>query len=135
MIYLWYVNYGTIILFSVLILLSSAKDLVTYVQFKVNQEYISNTFCVNKDKPIAMCYGSCVLQDAIIDNHTADQELPMSIQMEFTPLTYLLPELVLLDFTTLNKGVNIAPAFKENIIMKDFETDIFHPLKLPTTVS
>lgn len=115
--------------------MSSAKDLVTYVQFKLNQEYISNTLCINKDKPTVMCFGSCVLQDAIIDNHTADQELPMSIQMEFTPFTYLIPDLVSLDFTSLNKDANVAPAFQEMIVMKDFETDIFHPPKLPTTDS
>ena len=32
-----------------------------YVAFKINQEFITNTWCINISKPEAKCYGKCYL--------------------------------------------------------------------------
>lgn len=124
-----------VILFSFLILLSSARDLVTYVHFKVNQDYIANTFCINLDKPEVMCFGSCFLQDSIEENHDSDQELPVSVNMELVTVNYLLPEMILLDFTALNKVKKSTPLFREKFASTALYREIFHPPKSESSIS
>ena len=49
-----------------------------YVAFKFNQEYITNVFCVNKDKPELHCDGKCYLKKKIdtAKNHADSRKIP-----------------------------------------------------------
>lgn len=40
----------------------STRDIMHYVAFKFNQTYISDVFCINKDKPELDCDGKCYLK-------------------------------------------------------------------------
>lgn len=46
---------------AILILAVSVKDLVFLVSFKLNQQAISERWCVNWDKPELNCQGTCYL--------------------------------------------------------------------------
>lgn len=35
------------------------------VDFTINQEYIAELFCVNKEEPITVCNGKCFLSDQL----------------------------------------------------------------------
>lgn len=41
--------------------LPSLNRIGILVDFKVNQDFITEVLCINKDTPIAMCYGKCYL--------------------------------------------------------------------------
>lgn len=66
------------ILLSFLILLVSAKDVISYGFFFLNQDYIANNICENRFDDFAMCSGKCFLAESISNNHTQDEqgELP-----------------------------------------------------------
>jgi len=49
-------------LFLAAIVLNSFSRLFIHVDFLVNQDYIAENLCENKDKPIMQCNGSCQLQ-------------------------------------------------------------------------
>ena len=40
---------------------------MVYGVFKIQQDYISQYQCVNRDKPIAQCNGSCVLTERLAE--------------------------------------------------------------------
>ena len=46
---------------------------ITY--FQLHREYIAEVLCINKEEPIAMCYGQCFLQKNLVigDNHSKEQ--------------------------------------------------------------
>lgn len=44
---------------------------IVYVDFKLNQEYIANVLCINRDKPEMQCNGHCVLMQKM--NEARDQ--------------------------------------------------------------
>jgi hypothetical protein len=33
-----------------------------YTFYQLNKDYIAENYCVNKDRPITMCYGKCFLE-------------------------------------------------------------------------
>ena len=37
------------------------QQLSVYVNFKINQDFISKVLCINKEKPELKCHGSCHL--------------------------------------------------------------------------
>lgn len=54
------------ICFALCILLQSFSKLWVVVSFKINQEYIAETLCVNKEMPApVMCSGKCFLTDQL----------------------------------------------------------------------
>jgi hypothetical protein len=69
-----------------LILIMSAQclyklGLMTY--FQLNQDYIAEVFCINKEKPIPMCYGKCFLEknlDLADGNTSSGETVPVGKQ-------------------------------------------------------
>lgn len=54
--------------FALLILATSAKDVLTWASFKVNQDFIAKTLCINRDKPEKKCNGKCQLTKKIAES-------------------------------------------------------------------
>ena len=65
--------------------------------YELNRDYIAQTYCVNRERPITMCYGRCFLQRgiALADQTTSNQTLSAqvrSMQVEFlTTIVALAP--------------------------------------------
>lgn len=49
------------LLLSVLYLLAMARPIVPLVEYLVNQDYIAEFLCINKDRPQLNCDGKCYL--------------------------------------------------------------------------
>jgi hypothetical protein len=49
------------ILFVVIMVSVSSKDVLQWVMFRLNQDYISAVFCINKNRPEMNCDGKCYL--------------------------------------------------------------------------
>lgn len=67
----------TIISIALILLMSmqSFYKLGVLTYFQLNREYIAEVLCINKEKPITMCYGQCFL-DKNLD--LANDEAPKS---------------------------------------------------------
>lgn len=61
-------NVGIICLL-LLVLSVSLKDVLTYVQFQVNQDYFEQTYCINRDVVELNCHASCYLEKELSKNH------------------------------------------------------------------
>ncbi|HBH05359.1 MAG TPA: hypothetical protein DDX92_02000 [Flavobacteriales bacterium] len=41
------------------------SQLSVYIDFKINQEYIAEFLCIEKDNPISVCNGNCNLKEEL----------------------------------------------------------------------
>jgi hypothetical protein len=71
-----------------LLCLQCFYNLGVLTYFQLNRDYIAEVLCVNKEKPITMCYGQCFLEknlDLPVDAGDADA-LPVSKQLIDFPI-------------------------------------------------
>ncbi|UTW62327.1 hypothetical protein KFE98_20365 [bacterium SCSIO 12741] len=61
----------------------------TFVDFKINQDYIAEVLCINRNEPITMCYGQCYLVDQLEYQQTPDDFPIPSKEKEARDLIYL----------------------------------------------
>lgn len=110
-----------------LILLTSLRDVVTYASFYINQDFISQNLCENRYKPELMCYGKCVLNDSIAENHEKeDNKRPISQQTDRS--VFILPSIEMVPKS------HFFPNLKKDLIVYhsifyafEYLGDIFHP--------
>ena len=38
------------------------KEVVSYLSFQINQKYIAQNLCVNRNQAESMCHGKCMLK-------------------------------------------------------------------------
>lgn len=77
---------------SLIIILSGQclYQLGLFTYFKLNREYIAEVLCVNKEKPLTMCYGQCFLDKHSPVDEGADQEgLPVEKNKKIEVLLFL----------------------------------------------
>ncbi|MFN4080834.1 MAG: hypothetical protein ACK4NS_08025 [Saprospiraceae bacterium] len=83
------------ILLASLILLQSFGRAWVYLSFKINQDQIARTLCVNRFKPEKLCSGKCVLQQRLqVEDRKDDKELPQKLK-DRIEASYCLDELIL----------------------------------------
>jgi hypothetical protein len=97
-------------------LLPTSSKLWTFISFKINQEYIAQTLCVNKAKPQSNCHGSCHLNKQIKLAEAKEKEANQipSVLTEKTEVVY---------FTFPNFGVNLI---KREILLSKEELNAFY---------
>ncbi len=61
----------------ILLGLPMISKLTVMVQWKLNQQAITNTLCVNVGKPEVMCHGKCVLNERLL-NVDENKDIPLS---------------------------------------------------------
>lgn len=112
---------------SFLILLTSVKDVATYGYFYLNQEYITDLFCINKDKPEILCSGKCYLKASLAENQEEKEEKSSRTQQEERPI-YLLPIVIQrLNFENDIHIERVTNAYQSTFYSFQHLEDIFHP--------
>lgn len=68
-----------------LYLLVLVQPMLPVVEYLINYDYIVNTLCENKDKPILTCNGKCYLGDQVEKqlDRGPDQQKPLPPQIDF----------------------------------------------------
>ena len=112
----------------VIVLIGALKDVVTYLSFKANQDYISAFLCVNRTRIDNTCLGHCQLDKTIIENHTRDDDstLPAisEVKENFVFLIFDKKMSPSLDFIFIEKkSLFELPQMIDN----HYISDIFHP--------
>ena len=67
----------TLILLALLVVSSISKDTLTFLLFKLNQDYIAKNLCEKKDEANNSCCGSCYLKKKLTENHNKDVKGPI----------------------------------------------------------
>ncbi|MBK8564320.1 MAG: hypothetical protein IPN76_13525 [Saprospiraceae bacterium] len=63
---------------AVLVFAVSAKDVLIWSSFKLNQDFIAKTLCINRDKPEKKCNGKCQLTKKIAESkEESPQQAPV----------------------------------------------------------
>ena len=94
---------------SALILFLTVKDLLTYAQFFINQDFISNNLCINRDKPEKMCHGKCYLKKSIQENQEQEKKIPNPVKDKNSEIVFFSESKVLIVCTLVQlkgKGKN-----------------------------
>jgi len=64
-----------ITLFFIPVVLASAVNFpLVYLEFEINKDYIRDVLCVNRDKPITVCGGSCYLKKRLAQEQSEKTE-------------------------------------------------------------
>lgn len=103
---------------------------LTYLDFRLRQDYYANVLCVNQDQPIAMCGGRCFVDKQIARIQSEQQNAPdtsptaptLKIDMEVYVATPLL------DFQA-TRNTPQCPLHSEPgpPVLSDYVATIFHP--------
>lgn len=111
-----------------LMFIASTGNTFTYLLFKVNQSYIIENLCRNKDKQEMQCNGKCHLSEMIADNEEPEQrENPMPPATEERITVYFTE--VVGNLTDDLRDLELARLddMNENIRTNRHQPDIFHP--------
>jgi len=101
-------------------------DLVVYVAFKLQQDYIVQNKCLEKDEVVNTCQGSCVLTDQLkeVNKEQDNSKYPGSEDTKLFPVFINVDNKSAFDlFSNNSEGIlHIA-----SIIPRAKWCDIFHP--------
>lgn len=86
--YIWPVKKITAISLVLLLSLQCFYKLGVITYFQLNRDYIAEVLCINKEEPIAMCYGKCFLDKnlALADTSADDATAPVGKQQIEFPI-------------------------------------------------
>ncbi len=113
---------------AILLIILSAKDIVTWTSFKINQQTIANEWCMNSLKPELDCAGKCFLIQLLSESkdHQSNPVLQWERPAEFN---YILNSATLpqLSFSPSFGQSNFIQPVDSSILLVD---DTFHPPNL-----
>ena len=99
---------------------------LVYLDFEVRKEYIQKVLCIKKDKPIAICGGSCYLAKRLTQaENTADKNEPITPQA-FTFFSSAIKDISLQTKKLLIRSVTHL-SFNDLFPRSLRIFDIFHP--------
>jgi hypothetical protein len=101
------------ILLAVILVFAPVKNLFWISYFGVNQTYIAENLCIEKDADVNNCQGQCFLENKISEDDSDENNSPESYV-----LNELLPN-IYLENETILEGQAITETNNE-IIYKDF---------------
>ena len=115
------------ILMSFLILLTSFRDVVSYVSFYFNQDYISQNLCINRNNPKMKCKGKCVLKNSLSENHKKeDNKTPNPQQKE--PFVFIIPNIELKPKPHISHNFKkVLYTYQCTFYASDYLDKVFHP--------
>jgi hypothetical protein len=99
-----------------------------FIDFKLNQDYISKVLCINRDKPELECDGQCILMKKM--KSTQDSDQPEQTQGAKSHLLEIFSELTaLFQPLSFSIGQKQFYTFNEWMVLENF-SEIFCPPKI-----
>ena len=96
------------------------------VSFKINQDYIAEFLCIEKDLPESTCQGCCQLKDRLEDHEEQQQELPQSENRKYEIQLFPAKQNPVLKEQPQVEEINSLPKAINGILASK---TIFHPPK------
>lgn len=111
-----------------MILIVSFRDVVSLLSFKVNQDYIANFLCINKDVPKSTCQGKCMLSKTIKEAHEQDEnsKIPFVTENKQSLIFLISDGNRDYDFH-LNFFKNNLSITNLHLVGNPYISDVFHP--------
>jgi len=101
------------------------KDLAIYALFKANQDYLTESICINRFTPAELCFAICVLNTTIQDSQEQNQQ-PGTLLDQNQKVVYTLNHLST-QIPTPDLVLTLAPIKTITLFPQTFLTSIFQP--------
>jgi hypothetical protein len=100
---------------------------VIYLDFSLRQDFIAETLCINRDKPITVCNGNCFLNRQLHKAQEQQQE-KQSIFTGQADITFFTKSFSSFIFSSgiIYKVITFT-AYTADILPSDFTKGFFHP--------
>ncbi len=74
----------------IVLALPGVSRLWIMADFNLNRETIAELFCINKEKPMTICYGSCYLGQQLreVENNEAEESQTVTYQIKISPYLF-----------------------------------------------
>ncbi|MAU15066.1 MAG: hypothetical protein CMH46_05945 [Muricauda sp.] len=100
------------------------KPVLPVFEYVVNQDYIAEYLCVNKDKPMLNCNGKCYLSKMLQEEQNEKQQNLPAIDLKEYPIGFV--QILLLDLPVKFHKKNGLPILHVGE-PRQFIDFIFHP--------
>ncbi|MEN8928870.1 MAG: hypothetical protein ABF242_03715 [Flavobacteriales bacterium] len=100
---------------------------IVLVHFKINQEYIASTLCVEKELEESTCAGSCQLKKSLAafeKGNSEEQELNFLVE---THISFLYVPIILEENKINRKEKKISNRFEQNTALSGYSEIPFRP--------
>lgn len=99
-----------------------------FVNYLVNKDYITEKFCVNKDKPILKCDGKCHLAKQFAKQDKQEKPTSETSKYKFESIEFT-AQLPLIELPTFQKEFNTTDSyFAYSVTHSDSHlNETFHP--------
>ena len=113
------------IFFLVILSLPAVYKVGFFTFYQLNRDYIAENYCVNRERPITMCYGSCFLEKGLglADQVPNPDSLVSTLKFELQE--FLVDEVTIPAYfakTILNFSLTPIPSIAEGI-----SSSVFRP--------
>lgn len=106
------------------------KDMTMFAFFKINQSDIIERACINKDKPMIMCYGKCFLEKKIEQANDTENSTPLSQKVNKpSQITLFLTDLPTINFTNI-KAKTAQLFFDSQLYAYAYLSTLFEPPRM-----
>lgn len=110
---------------------SQISKLSIYVNFKINQNFIAEVLCINKDKPMSTCNGKCYLSKQLKEQQEQDEKQTPKERNERV-------EILFCDNLQISYSISRCIFLEKKIPLprhlvlntQEFIDDVFHPPQL-----
>ncbi len=112
-------------------MLPNLKKVGILIDFKINQDFIAEVLCINKEKPMSTCNGKCYLSEQLKKAEEQEEKQAPTNKKERLEVIYCYSE-NLSDFLPFidDYKSKLKPAYENEFYHSSFIPDIFHPPKL-----
>ena len=117
----------SIILITGIIFTTSFKDVFIFVSFKMNQRYIAENLCINKDNPFSDCEGSCFLKKQLSESNEDENKQPLTFLQDNSYTVLFLGKSFKNRGPEYYESQDLRPITNDLVPESDFVFGIFHP--------
>ncbi|WP_249042423.1 hypothetical protein [Flagellimonas olearia] len=117
-------KHGLPIFFTLLYLMAMMRPVLPVFDYLVNQDYITEYLCINKDKPMLNCNGKCYLSKMIQEEQSEKKQNLPAIDLKEYPIGFV--DILLCDFsdqTSIKKALPSMITREPN----PYIGSVFHP--------
>jgi hypothetical protein len=116
---------ATAIFFLTILFLPAIYKVGFFTYFQLNRDFIAENYCVNKERPITLCYGQCFLNKGIeLVDQSKNSERIIS-QVKFESQDFFVEDIATLVFTT--KTITTFSIFPIPSLSNGVSSSVFRP--------
>ncbi len=101
------------------------RPIQPYVEYILNQDYIAEFLCINKDKPELQCHGKCHLAKEI-EKQQENESKPLRVSLENYPIGFV-NIFKIHPFKTFFTSKKSIHAFYKTLYHYDYNYSAFQP--------